>query len=170
MNVRKFAGYVIAMLFLSVCLGAPGAAAAARIDLTGLHALNINADDFAAHIELANLLETTSGPSTALPVLERALLIQPFDVALHEKMAGIFTHTQQWDAAARSYRAIAALSPKDPLAIGFQLARTLHLAGDKHTARQQVLSVLERAPLYRDALELLLDIRDDKGLRKTPEQ
>ncbi len=45
MNVRKFAGHVIAMLLLGVCLGAPGPAVAAQIDLTGLHALNINADD-----------------------------------------------------------------------------------------------------------------------------
>ncbi|MDX1657026.1 MAG: hypothetical protein R3310_17580, partial [Candidatus Competibacteraceae bacterium] len=59
-------------------------------------------------------------------------------------------------------RAVVALDPPDPVAARYQLARTLERAGQREEARREVLATLENAPLYEDALELLLHIRHPK--------
>ncbi|MEM7252921.1 MAG: tetratricopeptide repeat protein [Pseudomonadota bacterium] len=123
--------------------------------------IDINADDFSAHLELADLLKETAGPSAAAPILNRALLIQPFDAEVHERLAELNEASSDWSAAAANYRAIGELNPTDPLSVGYRLARALNQAGEQEDARREILAVLEDAPLYAEALELLLKIRDD---------
>ena len=41
----------------------------------------------------------------------------------------------------------------------YQIARLLHLKGDRGAARSAVLAALEIAPNYEDALDLLLELR-----------
>lgn len=120
----------------------------------------IDADDFTAQRELAALYLATGQRPQAAAMLEQALLVQPFDAALHQQLAELRSEQAQWPQAARARAAVVALDPVDPVAAHYQLANALHHAGDNAAARRAVLAALEAAPLYDDALELLLDIRN----------
>jgi tetratricopeptide (TPR) repeat protein len=122
-------------------------------------AIAIRADDLGAHRELASLHLENQDPVAAATVLEQSLLIEPLDPAVHIQLAELYEQQQAWPSAIRERAAVVALDPADPVAVRLRLAQALHRADDRVAARHQVLRVLEAAPLYDDALELLLEIR-----------
>jgi len=126
-------------------------------------AIAIDADDLDAHQRLAALYMETGDAAAAAAVLDRALLIQPFDATLYKTLAGIRESRGEWRRAAHARQAVVALDPGDPAEARYLLAKAHHRAGDAPAARREVLGALESAPMYEEALELLLEIRESPG-------
>ncbi|MDX1529498.1 MAG: hypothetical protein R3337_12785, partial [Gammaproteobacteria bacterium] len=99
----------------------------------------------------------------AADVIDRALLIQPFDATLYRTLAGIRESREEWREAAAAREAVVALDPSDPAEARYLLARAHHRAGEIGAAKREVLGALEMAPMYEEALELLLKIREAPG-------
>lgn len=127
------------------------------------HAIAIDADDLDAHQRLAALYMKTGDAVAAAAVLDRALLIQPFDATLYRTLAGIRESRGEWRRAAHARQAVVALDPGDPAEARYLLAKAHHRAGNAPAARREVLGALESAPMYEEALELLLEIRESPG-------
>jgi tetratricopeptide (TPR) repeat protein len=132
---------------------------AAAIDLLR-RSVAIDADDLQGHRELARLYRSTDQPGRATRTLERALLIQPFDPEIHARLAEIHEAGGDWREAVGARAAVVALEPADPVAARYRLALAMSRAGDPLEARRELLRTLENAPLYEDALELLLVVRE----------
>jgi tetratricopeptide (TPR) repeat protein len=105
-------------------------------------------------------LNVQIGDSTAaLAALERAQWIDPYDGALHLRIAALSEQLKAYPMAVRERRAIVALDPPDPLEARYQLARVLNLSGDRDGARHEILMVLEQAPAFEKAQALLLELQ-----------
>jgi tetratricopeptide (TPR) repeat protein len=129
-------------------------------------AIAIRADDLGAHGELAGLHLANENWEAAAAVLEQSLMIEPFDPEVHARLAEIHEQQQAWAAATRERAAVVALDPADPIEERLRLAKVLNRSGDTTAARHEVLRVLEAAPLYDDALELLLEVRANQSAPK----
>ena len=121
--------------------------------------IDINADDLDAHLKLAELLRLAGEDAEAAATLERAIFIQPLDVAMHQQLAEIYERAGDWDLSARARLAVVSLDPVDPVQARYRLAKAMHEGGEGQSARSEVLRALEAAPVYEEALELLLEIR-----------
>jgi tetratricopeptide (TPR) repeat protein len=97
--------------------------------------------------------------AAALVALERAQWIDPYDPALHLRIAALSERLKAYPAAIRARRSIVALDPPDPLEARYQLARVLNLSGDRDGARHEILMVLEQAPAFERAQALLLQLQ-----------
>ena len=106
----------------------------------------------------ATLKEELGDPAGAALALERMLWISPYDAGLHARLAGLAERLREFPRALRERRAALAAGPADPLEARYQLARTLSLAGDSSAARHEILRVLEAAPGFEKALQLLLTL------------
>lgn len=124
----------------------------------------IDADDLDAHRRLAELHTKSGDPAAAAEVIDRTLLIQPFDATLYRTLAEIRESRGEWQQAAAAREAVVALEPSDPAEARYLLARARHRAGDLPAAKREVLGALEAAPMYEEALELLLEIREAPGV------
>lgn len=122
--------------------------------------LAIDADDLEAHQELARLHEAAGEPLAAADALADSLLIQPFDATVHRKMAELYEVREEWFRAVPARAAVVDLDDTDPARARYLLARAHHRAGDPDAARARVIEALELAPMYDEALELLLRIRE----------
>lgn len=123
----------------------------------------IDADDLDAHVTLARLHEAAGNVDAAREVWEMAMLIQPFDVESHRRLAQLHEQDNDWTGAARARAAVVALDDTDPAAARYLLARAQHRAGEVAGARKHLLEALELAPMYDEALELLLRMREPAG-------
>ncbi len=123
----------------------------------------IDADDLDAHRRLAELQLKNGDPQAAAETIDRALLIQPFDATLYRTLAEIRESRDEWRQAAAAREAVVALDPSDPAEERYLLARAHHRAGEYGEAKREVLGALEVAPMYEEALELLLKIRETPG-------
>jgi tetratricopeptide (TPR) repeat protein len=124
-------------------------------------AIDIDADDLEGHRQLARLYRQQGEPEQAAAVMQRTLLIQPFDPAIHEDIAEIRESRADWAAAVPARAAVVALEPVDEAGARFRLARALDRSGNTAEARHEVLRALEVAPMYEEALELLLAVREE---------
>lgn len=96
---------------------------------------------------------------------ERVNWVWPYDPALHISTAEAARKAGRLDVVVRERRAVVALRPADILEARYQLAVALRDVGDVAAARREVLAVLEQAPGFERAQQLLLDLR-----RPTPEE
>jgi tetratricopeptide (TPR) repeat protein len=110
------------------------------------------------HLALANLLQARGDLAGAGDVLERAMFINPFDAATHERMAELYRKTGDKARVVRERRALIGLNPVDRAGAYYQLAVAQDEAGDQTAARRSVLKALEEAPNYRLAQDLLLKL------------
>lgn len=99
----------------------------------------------------------------ALDALDRLLWIDPLQAGFHERMATLAEARGDSARATRERRAILALRPADPLEARYQLARVLAHFGQRAEARREVLKVLETAPGFEKAQQLLLDLQREGG-------
>ncbi|MCB1742447.1 MAG: tetratricopeptide repeat protein, partial [Gammaproteobacteria bacterium] len=118
----------------------------------------IDADDIEGHLELAAHLERDGHPDAVIDVLERAMLIQPFDGEQHARLAELHEAAGRWLQASQARRAVVDLGPRDPAGARYRLARALYRDAQEEPARLALLDALEQAPMYDEALELLLGI------------
>jgi tetratricopeptide (TPR) repeat protein len=131
----------------------------------------VDADDLDALLALADELQALEDAQGAADALAKAMLIQPFDGALHARLAGLYEIRGEWAAAARERAAVVALGAVDPVDARYRLALASSRSGDPQTARREILAALERAPLFEEGLELLLAVRAqlaNPGATNTP--
>ncbi len=134
--------------------GEPRQAAAELATFTG-----INERHYKAHIELADILESLGDHQGSAEALDRALYIDPFDIAVHARLAELYARIGEPAKVIRERVAVVALDPVDRADALYQLAREYLQAGDLANARKQVLRALEGAPNFEQAQGLLLEIR-----------
>jgi tetratricopeptide (TPR) repeat protein len=118
-----------------------------------------NGGDYAALLELATMLESTGDRKGAADALERAIYVSPYDPAVHTRLATLATALGERARAVRERRAVVALAPVDMADARYRLALALHEAGDVAGARREVLRVLEEAPSFAPAQDLLLKLQ-----------
>jgi len=119
----------------------------------------INAEHYEAQRQLADLRAARGDDAGAADALQAAIYIYPYDPELHRELADHLERLRRWQAAARERRALLALDPVDRAEAHYQLARAYRHAGNRSSAREQILYALEIAPNYYQAQELLLDLR-----------
>ena len=129
-------------------------AAAALARQTALNESHYEA--FLQHGELLNELGDVEGAAAAL---DAAVLIYPYEIELHDRLATVHTERGDLTGAVRERRAVVALEPTDRAGAYYQLARAYWADGQIREARRAVLKALENAPNYQEALDLLLEIR-----------
>jgi cellulose synthase operon protein C len=113
------------------------------------------------HLMLADILQTRGDLKGAAEALDRAMFINPFDAAIHERLADLYRKTGDKARAVRERRAIVGLNPVDRAGAYYQLAVSQDEAGDQPGARRSVLKALEEAPNYKLAQDLLLKLHGD---------
>jgi len=125
-----------------------------------LHRMNeLSESNYAALLKEADLFEELGRPVDAAAALNKAVLVWPYEMEVHQRLATLATSVGEFDEAVRERRAVIALAPVDRAEANYQLALAQRDAGDTAGARRSVLRALEIAPSYAAALELLLELR-----------
>ena len=135
-----------------------GKAAAALARLTAL-----NESHYGALVQLADLRTELGDTGGAAEAMDAAVLIYPYDVELHDRLAQAHEARGDADGAVRERRAIVALAPADLAGAYYELALAYVTAGEPAQARRSLLRALEIAPNFEAGLELLLDLRSGAG-------
>ena len=115
--------------------------------------------NYAAFVMQADLLEQLGRPEQAARSLDKAVLIWPYDIDLHLRLAELHSQVSFFEGAVRERSAVVALNPTDMAEALYLLAVAHQDAGDRMSARRAILQALDLAPNYEEALELLLEIR-----------
>jgi tetratricopeptide (TPR) repeat protein len=92
----------------------------------------------------------------------RFLAVNPLISEPYQRLATAAEQLQRTDTAVAGWRKVIAAGAPDPTEAHFRLARLLHQQDDP-AAKQHVLEALERAPRYRDAHRLLLELQPAKA-------
>ena len=108
--------------------------------------------------KLAGLLVEASRPTDAAAVLDRLNYIDPVDEDLHRRLGDLWYDANNLDGAIREYQAVLAVTPVDPAAAHFNLAKAYRRASRPDDARDELLLALEAAPGYRPAQKMLLEM------------
>jgi lipopolysaccharide biosynthesis regulator YciM len=107
----------------------------------------------------ATVLERLGNAAGAAAAMQRAVWIAPQVIGHHERLARLADEAGRFPLAVQERRAVLALRPPNVLEARYQLARALMRAGDRPAARREVLAILEEAPGFEKAQELLLDLQ-----------
>ena len=119
----------------------------------------LNESHYDARVALGALLSGGGDGAGAAEILRQLAYIHPYEIADHERLAALMEEAGDLDGAITERRAVLALRPVDRAVAHYQVARLLHLKGDRAAARGAVLAALEIAPNYEAALDLLLELR-----------
>jgi tetratricopeptide (TPR) repeat protein len=125
----------------------------------------LNESDYASNVALADLLEQLGDRAGAAAALERAIWISPYEPAIHTRLAEHLAAIGDRPKVVRERRAIVALDPVDIAEARYQLARALADAGDRASARREVILALEEAPSFERAQTLLLELQREGSVR-----
>jgi len=119
-----------------------------------------NGTAFEANMLEADLREQLGDTTGMKRALERVIWINPYDPAVHVRLAVASTRTRDFKRAILERRAILALDPADKLDAHYELARALIDGGEFAEARRTLLAVLEQSPAFEKAQTLLLELRN----------
>jgi cellulose synthase operon protein C len=119
-----------------------------------------NGTAFEANMLEADLREQLGDTTGMKRALERIIWINPYDPALHVRLATAATRTRDFKRAILERRAILALDPADKLDAQYELARALIDGGELAEARSTLLAALEQSPAFEKAQTLLLELRN----------
>lgn len=119
----------------------------------------LSESNYEALVLLAELLEESGRMDESSEALSKAVQIWPYEIELHEKLAGLHTRNGAHAQAVLERRAVVSLDPTDRAEALYLLASAEWDAGASAAARRSVMRALEIAPNYDEALELLLQIR-----------
>ncbi len=119
--------------------------------------------NYKALLKLADLEQGLGDAKAAADALDRAMFINPFDVAMHQRLAELSRAAGDRAKVVRERAAIVALGPVDRADALYQLALAQHEMGDDAAARTSVLRSLEEAPNYEKSQTLLLTIYDARA-------
>jgi tetratricopeptide (TPR) repeat protein len=120
---------------------------------------NLNETAYEVHLLESEIRREMGDLAGAADALERAIMVNPYEIALHQRLADLAAGLQRRDAAVRERLAVVALNPVDRAEAHYQLARALLDAGRRDDARRHVLRALEAAPNFERAQDLLLELR-----------
>lgn len=120
----------------------------------------LDAGNYQAHLELAEVLDALGDAAGAAEALDRALYVNPFDPDMHRRLAALYERLGRRELTVRERRAVLALDPVDRAEALYRLARAYLEAGDLESARRWVLRALEVAPAFEAAQALLLEIHE----------
>ncbi len=123
----------------------------------------LSESNYRALVMEADLLEQLGRHAEAASALNRAVLIWPYELALHQRLAALNTRVGNHAEAVRERAAVVALNPPDRAEALYLLATAQRDAGEVAAARRSVLRALEIAPNYAQALDLLLELRAGAG-------
>ena len=115
-----------------------------------------NYDAYTMH---ADVLEQLDRPKEAADALDKAVLVWPYEIELHQRLATLHAEVGNYPLASRERAAVVAMNPTDKAQALYALAIAYQEAGDLTGARSAVLQALEIAPNFDAALELLLILR-----------
>ena len=115
-----------------------------------------NYDAYTMH---ADVLVQLDRPKEAADALDKAVLVWPYEIELHQRLAKLHAEVGNYPQALRERAAVVALNPTDKAQALYALAIAYQEAGDLTGARRAVLQSLEIAPNFDAALELLLVLR-----------
>jgi tetratricopeptide (TPR) repeat protein len=115
--------------------------------------------EYEPHLMLADQLQQRGDLAGAADALERAMYINPFDAAVHERMADLYTKSGDKLKVVRERRALVGLNPVDRAGAWYRLAVAQDAAGDAPGAIRSVVRSLEDAPNFQLAQELLLKLK-----------
>lgn len=114
------------------------------------------------NVELARRIAGLLGPDAPARrvqyVYERIAAVDPFDAEAHATLGRLAMKRGDATAAIRYFRAAVAAGPADAQGTRCDLAEAYLAAGDSVQARRETVAVLERAPSYERAQELLLKL------------
>jgi tetratricopeptide (TPR) repeat protein len=116
-----------------------------------------------AFVMQADLLVELGRSEEAALALDKAVLVWPYDTALHLQLAELNSEVGFFDGAVRERAAVVALAPTDMAEAHYLLAVAYRDADDRVNARRSLLRALDLAPNYEEALELLLELRARAG-------
>lgn len=108
---------------------------------------------------LARWLEEAGRGDEAAYTYGGLLYNWPQDEETHARLGELYFEAGRADLARREFEAVLALEPLDRASAEYNLARAYVKIGDLAKARLHVLRALERAPTYRPALQLLLQVK-----------
>ena len=134
--------------------GETGLAASALARQTAL-----NESHYDAFLQLGALLDDMGDVDGAAAALDAAVLIYPYEIELHERLAAAHAERGDLQGAVRERRAVVALEPTDRAGALYRLALAYWTGGQRQEARRAVVRALEIAPNYDEALDLLLEIQ-----------
>lgn len=132
------------------------AAALARLN-------TLSESNYTALLAEAEILGELGRAGESALALGKAVLIWPYELDLHERLASLFAEVGNLEGAVRERGAVVALEPVDEAEALYLLAVAQHDVGDVRSARRTVMGALGIAPNYEDALELLLLLRGTTG-------
>jgi tetratricopeptide (TPR) repeat protein len=127
-----------------------------------------NESNYAAYLTYADALQKLGDVKGAEQALASALYINPFELAVHQRLAELAKSAGDVQMVVRERRAVVALGPVDRPEALYQLALAYREAGDSAAARHTVLRALEDAPNFEKAQELLLVIHQERTGGKKP--
>ena len=119
----------------------------------------LSEDALEVHLLEAEIRTDLGDRAGAAAALERTLLIHPYDVEVHERLAELYEELEAPERVVRERRAVLALDPVDLADAQYRMGRALLGVGQNDEARRAVLRALEIAPTYQAALDLLLELR-----------
>lgn len=120
---------------------------------------SISESNYEALVLQADILRELGRPEESARALDKAVLIWPYEIAVHEWLADLHAELGNAEGAVRERGAIVALDPVDKAEAFYELAVAQREAGDTEGARRSVMGALEIAPNYEAALEFLLALR-----------
>ena len=123
----------------------------------------LSESNYTALLQEADLLEQLGRTEESAAALNKAVLIWPYEMEIHERLANLNASVGNHAEAMRERAAVVALDPVDRADALYRLAVAQRDAGDADAARRSVLRALEIAPNYGQALELLLELRAGPG-------
>ncbi len=123
----------------------------------------LSESNYKALVMQADILEELHRPTESAAALEKAVLVWPYELELHQRLAKLESTLGDHAKAVRERKAVVALDPPDKAEALYQLALAQRDAGDPAEARRSVLRALDIAPNFDAALELLLQLRGETG-------
>jgi len=110
--------------------------------------------------QLAQLQQDAKRTDEALDTMLAINYGDPLNADSHLRFADASLAANRSQEALREYRALLALNTHDKATAYLGAARSLRKLGDRPASRHSVLQALETAPYFKDAQDLLLEIRD----------
>lgn len=120
----------------------------------------VDEDAYRSNLKLASLTRSLGDSSNAIAALDRVMYMHPYEATTHMELALLSEARREFDRAVRERRAVLALDPPDPLEAQYSLAAALFAAGRRADARSELLRLLDRAPHFEKAQELLLKLQE----------
>jgi tetratricopeptide (TPR) repeat protein len=120
---------------------------------------DLSESNYQALLMQAEILEELGRPTEGAAALDKAVLIWPYELEVHQRLAVLHGQVGNLEGAVRERGAVVALDPVDRAEAYYLLAVAQQAAGDRSGARRSVMGALDIAPNYEEALELLLALR-----------